>query len=229
MRLLALDTTTEACSVALLNGEAVAERHSVEPRAHTRILLPMIRQLLGEAGLGPGELDAVVLGNGPGSFIGMRISASVAQGLCFAAGLPLVPVSSLAAVAAELMERDGIKKVAVAQDARMGEVYFATYRRDDRGLPAALNAEAIVPVGRPGILQGTGWIAAGGGWKRYPQLADGCATAISNFSALEHPRARFLLGIGAAAIADGQSIDAEQLQPAYLRVKVAEPMAGAQR
>lgn len=227
MRLLALDTTTEACSVALLDGETIVEQHRVEPRAHTRILLPMIRQLLGEGGLEPRDLDAVVLGNGPGSFIGMRISASVAQGLCFAADLPLVPVSSLAAVAAELMERAGSEKVVVAQDARMGEVYFATYRRDGRGLPAAQDAETIIPAAGSCILRGADWTAAGGGWQRYPQLANGCAAAISNFSKLEHPRARFLLGIGAVAIADGKAIDAERLQPAYLRTRVAEPMASA--
>ena len=94
MRLLAIETSSEACSVALQDGEVIREQHRIEPREHTRILLPMIRQLLDESGLVAKDLDAVVLGNGPGSFIGMRISASVAQGLCFGAGLPLVPVSS---------------------------------------------------------------------------------------------------------------------------------------
>ncbi len=229
MRLLAIETSSEACSVALQDGEVVKEQYRVEPRAHTRILLPMIRALLDESGITAKNLDAVVLGNGPGSFIGMRISASVAQGLCFGAGLPLVPVSSLAAVAAEVIESEAAEKVAVAQDARMNEVYFAAYLANDQGLPVAQEPESIVPVERRDLLAGTGWTAAGGGWQRYPQLAAGCAVAIVTTSAVLHPRARYLLKIGAAAYRQGQSIEAERLQPAYLRTKVAEPMTSAPR
>jgi tRNA threonylcarbamoyladenosine biosynthesis protein TsaB len=223
MRLLAIDTTSDACSVALQDGDVVAEQHRVEPREHTRILLPMIRQLLRELGLDRQDLDAVVLGNGPGSFIGMRISASVAQGLCFGADLPLVPVSSLAVIAAEVIERDSARKVAVAQDARMHEVYFATFIADDRGLPRAQGTETIISLeGAHEALQGSGWIAAGGGWLQYPQLAAACKDSITAVSSVTHPRARYLLRAGARALRQGKSIRAEQLQPAYLRMKVAE-------
>ena len=102
MKLLAIDTSSHACSVALRIGDAVTEDHTVEPREHTRILVPMISALLEEGGIAAADLDAIVLGNGPGSFIGMRIGASVAQGLCHGAGIKLIPVSSLAAVAAEV-------------------------------------------------------------------------------------------------------------------------------
>ena len=102
MKLLAIETSSLACSVALQVDEDIQERHVVEAKAHTRILLPMINTLLGDAGLIVSDLDALVLGNGPGSFIGMRIGASVAQGLAFAAGLNIIPISSLAAVAAEV-------------------------------------------------------------------------------------------------------------------------------
>jgi tRNA threonylcarbamoyladenosine biosynthesis protein TsaB len=229
MRLLAIDTSSEACSAALQDGEVITEQHRIEPREHTRILLPMIRQLLDENGLAVKDLDAVVLGNGPGSFIGMRISASVAQGLCFGAGLPLVPVSSLAAIAAEVIESEGADKIAVAQDARMNEVYFAAYVADSRGLPLAQGSEAIVSVERRDLLQGTGWTAGGGGWQRYPQLALGFAAAIATASRIWHPRARYLLKLGAASYEQGQSIDAAGLQPAYLRTKVAEPVINAGR
>jgi len=222
VKLLAIDTSSEACSVALLDGDSVSEQHRIEARAHTRILLPMIRQLLGERGLRPVDLQGVVLGNGPGSFIGMRISASVAQGICFAAGLPMVPVSSLAAVAAEAMQGEPGEKIAVAQDARMDEVYFATYLRDDAGLPALAGSEAIVPVGGRELLQGSGWLAAGAGWERYPALASSCGDALAGFSRVLHPRARYLLRLGTRAMQSGKSIDASQLQPAYLRMKVAE-------
>ncbi len=229
MRLLAIETSSDACSVALQDGDVIREQHRIEPREHTRILLPMIRQLLDESGLAAADLDAVVLGNGPGSFIGMRISASVAQGLCFGASLPLVPVSSLAAIAAEVIEGERADRIAVAQDAHMNEVYFATYLADSRGLPVPQDSEAIVSVERRDLLKGTGWTAAGGGWQRYPQLAAGCAPAIAVTSNIWHPRARCLLRIGAAAYEQGQSIDAARLQLAYLRNKVAEPVTNASR
>jgi tRNA threonylcarbamoyladenosine biosynthesis protein TsaB len=229
MRLLAIETSSEACSVALQDGDVTSEQHRIAPREHTRILLPMIRQLLDERGLAVADLDAVVLGNGPGSFIGMRISASVAQGLCFGASLPLVPVSSLAAIAAEVIEREGADRIAVAQDARMNEVYFATYLADSRGLPVPQDSEAIVSIERRDLLQGTAWAAAGGGWQRYPQLARGSAAAIAVTSNISHPRARCLLKIGAAAYQQGQAIDPARLQPAYLRTKVAEPLSNAGR
>ena len=193
MKLLAIETSSEACSVALQLGDRIAEQHRVEPREHTRILLPMIRQLLDDRGLRVQDLDAVVLGNGPGSFIGMRISASVAQGLCFGAGLPLVPVSSLAAVAAEVIATEHAAKVAVAQDARMHEVYFATFHADASGLPALEGGETIESVTRCDLLPGTGWIAAGGGWQRYPQMSAACAAAIARTSSIRHPRASSLL------------------------------------
>ncbi|HSD70841.1 MAG TPA: tRNA (adenosine(37)-N6)-threonylcarbamoyltransferase complex dimerization subunit type 1 TsaB [Woeseiaceae bacterium] len=226
MRLLAIETSSEACSVALQVGEVITEQHRVEAREHTRILLPMIRQLLADQGLAATDLDAVVLGNGPGSFIGMRISASVAQGLCFGAGLPLVPISSLAAVAAEVIDTEAADKVAVAQDARMQEVYFGTFLADALRLPVLQDAETIVSVERPGLLQGTGWIAAGGGWLRYPQLEASCSGAVARISSVSHPRARYLLKPGASAFRQGKAIRAERLEPAYLRNKVAEPLAG---
>lgn len=229
MRLLAIETSSDACSVALQVDEVISEQHRIEPREHTRILLPMIRQLLDESRLVVKDLDAVVLGNGPGSFIGMRISASVAQGLCFGASLPLVPVSSLAAIAAEVIDSEGADKVVVAQDARMNEVYFATYLAHSQGLPVARDPEVIVSVERRDLLEGTGWTAAGGGWQRYPQLVAGCATAIATTSSIWHPRARYLLQIGGAAYRQGQSIDAARLQPAYLRTRVAEPVSNAAR
>jgi tRNA threonylcarbamoyladenosine biosynthesis protein TsaB len=229
MRLLAIETSSEACSAALQDGQLIREQHRIEPREHTRILLPMIRQLLDESGLAVKALDAVVLGNGPGSFIGMRISASVAQGLCFGASLPLVPVSSLAAIAAEVIESEGANRIAVAQDARMNEVYFAAYLADPRGLPVPQDSEAIVSIERQDLLHDSGWTAAGGGWQRYPQLAASLAAAIATVSSIRHPRARYLLKIGAAAYEQGQSIDAAGLQPAYLRTKVAEPVFNAGR
>ena len=151
MNLLAIDTSSNACSVAVARGADIIEKHVVEPREHTRILMPMIRECLQEAAIDVGDLDYVVLGNGPGSFIGMRIGASVAQGIAHASGAGMIPVSSLAAIAAEARERFDAEQVVVAQDARMGEVYLGRYRAGGTGLPEPLGDEIIVP----------GWAANG--------------------------------------------------------------------
>ena len=167
MNLLAIDTSSLACSVALRAGDALIERHEEQAREHTRLLTPMIMEVLAESGMNLPQLDAIVLGNGPGSFIGMRIAASVAQGLAHGAGLSIVPVSSLAAV------------------------------------------------------------AAGIGWQRYPGLAAANEDLIGQMSAVLHPRARFLIPLGAAAWQAGGAIQPGDLVPAYLRSKVAaKPSVG---
>ena len=114
MKLLAIDTSSLACTVALKIGDELIERHEEQEREHTRLLMPMIRDVLEHAGVSLKDLDAIVLGNGPGSFIGMRIAASVSQGLAHGAGLRIIPVSSLAAVAAEVMDRSDANTVIVS-------------------------------------------------------------------------------------------------------------------
>ncbi len=114
MNLLALDTSSNACSVALRTGDKVAVSHVVKPREHTVILIPMIESILRDARISTDDLDGIVLGNGPGSFIGMRIAASVAQGIAFGSGLKIVPVSSLATIAAETFSTHDATRVLVA-------------------------------------------------------------------------------------------------------------------
>lgn len=221
MKLLAIDTSSEACSVALRVDVHLTEQHVVGEREHTAILAPMIRRLLGDAGLAVSDLDAIVLGNGPGSFIGMRIGASVAQGLCFGAGLKLVPVSSLAAVAAEAMELHDAGHVLVAQDARMQEVYVGRFRRGEDGLPVAAGDEDIQPIG---ALRGfeRDYLAAGGAWAKYPDLLAANRKRVSEVVGIDLPRARYVLACGARAWRDGAAIAPDALTPSYIRVKVAE-------
>lgn len=221
MKLLAIDTSSNACSVAVLAGNDMMQNHVVAPRAHTKILLPMITAVLDEANLAVTDLDAVVLGNGPGSFIGMRIGASVAQGLAFGAGINIVPVSSLAVVAAEAIADHAAEKVLVAQDARMNEIYLGRYRAGNDGLPIAEVSEQICKVEAIADL-GTGYVAVGAGWQKYPQLVQLNEKSINVLADLDHPRARFLLRLGAKACQDGQSVTPAALVPAYLRMKVAE-------
>jgi tRNA threonylcarbamoyladenosine biosynthesis protein TsaB len=225
VKLLAIDTSSIACSVALHDGFAVHERHEEREREHTRLLTPMIESVLREGGLSLAELDAIVLGNGPGSFIGMRIAASVAQGLAYGAGLSIVPVSSLAAVAAQVFAETDADEVIVAQDAHMNEVYLGAYKRGDAGIPDPLFAERLHGqqlVEELAASDRAGRVAAGFGWQRYPELAVLNRPVVTVCSNVLHPRARFLLSLGAMALQNGESVDPQDLVPAYLRNKVAE-------
>lgn len=225
MNLLALDTSSLACSVALQAGSDIIDRHEEQAREHTRLLTPMIREVLADAGLSPGQLDAIVLGNGPGSFIGMRIGGSVAQGLAHAAGLEIVPVSSLAAVAAEVFAESGADEVIVAQDAHMNEVYLGLYAAGPGGLPHLVGAERIhdLSVISELDLEPGRFTAAGFGWRRYPGLLETNRPLLAAVSNASHPSARYLLAAGGALIESGGAVDPQDVVPAYLRQTVARP------
>lgn len=225
MKLLAIDTSSVACSVALHLGSDVFERHEEEPREHTRILMPMIRSVMQEGRAELGDLDAIVLGNGPGSFIGMRIAASVAQGLAHGAGLNIVPISSLAAVATQVFAETDANAVIVAQDAHMNEVYLGAYRRGDANCPDPIFPERLhgqLPIDELNPDDARGRIAAGFGWQRYPHLAAVNEALFESVSDILHPNARFLLPLGALALQNGEVVDPQDLIPAYLRHKVAD-------
>jgi tRNA threonylcarbamoyladenosine biosynthesis protein TsaB len=224
VKLLALDTSSDACTVAAMNNDAIVGRHVEAAREHTRILMPMIREAMGEAGLGFDDLEAVVLGNGPGSFIGMRIAAAVTQGIAFAARLPVVPVSSLAALALQVLDESPGDVAAIAQDAHMQEVYFGLYGRSADGLVEPLAAERLAGQERLGELEAldtTGCIAAGRGWRLYPGLEAANARLITASSERTVPDARYVLRLGKAAFAKGEELDPVAVNPAYLRQKVA--------
>ena len=174
MKLLALDTSSLACSVALQVDDAVTSRHEEQAREHTRLLVPMIEEVLAEAAISATDLDAIVLGNGPGSFIGMRIATSVAQGLAHGAGIRIVPVSSLLAIAAQVLETNGADGVAVCQDAHMDEVYLGLYAAGQPGVPQLVGAERLhdQSVISELELEPGRFMAAGFGWQRYPLLLE---------------------------------------------------------
>ena len=229
MKLLALDTSSLACSAAICAGDTVFERHEELPREHTRLLMPMIRSLLEESAVGLPELDAIVLGNGPGSFIGMRIAASVAQGLAFGAAVEIAPVSSLAAIAARAFQDPDVREVAVAQDAHMNEVYLGLFGRGEGGLPSPLLAERlqlidVIPDLEPATANGR--VAAGFGWQRYPDLLELNRDRVGGEAGILHPRARDLLGLGESMVRAGKTVLPQDVVPAYLRQNVAEKPSG---
>ncbi|HDP89812.1 MAG TPA: tRNA (adenosine(37)-N6)-threonylcarbamoyltransferase complex dimerization subunit type 1 TsaB, partial [Thioalkalivibrio sp.] len=143
MKILAIDTATDACSAALFLDGEVTSRFELAPRRHTELILPMVGSLLEEAGLAVTDLDAVAFGRGPGAFTGLRIAAGVAQGLALGADLPVIPVSTLATMAQQVMDEAGAEAVAAALDARMGEVYWGCYRRDAEGVAEPVGPETV--------------------------------------------------------------------------------------
>ena len=219
MRRLAIDTSSTACSVAVRMDDELYERHEEKAREHTRLLMPMIRETLGAAGAGLADLDAVVLGNGPGSFIGMRIATSVAQGLAFGAGLQIIPVSSLAAVALQAFDGSDIERVAVAQDAHMSEVYLGLYARDARDSLVSVGEERLHGLAAIDALQNTAerFAIAGQGWERYPELLAANSAWVQPGLTVRYPRAASLLALSKRSAA----ISPDAVQPAYLRHQVA--------
>lgn len=221
--LLALDTATEACSVALLHEGRVLSHYEVIPRLHAQRLLPMIHELLAQAGVGLGALDAIAFGRGPGAFTGVRIAIGVVQGLAFALDRPVLPVSNLAVLAQRTLREHGALQVAAAIDARMDEVYWGCYQAQDgemrlAGLEAVLAPEqASLPRGATGD-----WFAAGTGWGTY---ASRIAVQPHGVDGGMLPHAEDLLRLATFAWARGEALPADQAQPVYLRDKVATPKA----
>ena len=224
VKLLALDTSSDACSVAVDRDGEIVERHVVRPKEHTRLLLPMIEECLSGSGVTIPELDAVVAGIGPGSFIGVRIAVSVAQGIAFAGGRRTVPVSSLAAVAGEGFARSDAERIIVAQDAHMQQVYLARFVRgagqwaEPAGEATLHGIAAIEALEQPGAGR---WHAAGAGWHRYPELLGMNEARLAGVLEVDGPRARYLLAPARKALSEGGAIDPEQLAPAYVRHEVA--------
>lgn len=219
--LLALDTSTEACSVALLHEGRVLLRHEEIPRMHAQRVLPMVRELVDEAGIPLSALDAIAFGRGPGAFTGVRIAIGVVQGLGFALERPVLPVSDLAVLAQRAHREFGATQVASAIDARMDEVYWGCYRLEEgemrlQGVEAVLAPEA---ASLPRLADGD-WFGAGTGWgthaARLPVRPGAMAGDLL-------PHARDLLDLARFAWARGEALAAEQAQPVYLRDKVATP------
>ena len=169
MNILAIDTATDACSCALETGGTIVARHAVEPRRHSELLLPMVHSVLEEAGVELGEIDAIAFGRGPGSFTGLRIACAVAQGLGLGAGCPLVPVSTLQVVATGMRRSRGTRRVLVAFDARMGEVYWGGFEWNGATMVAAFE-ESVAPPDAVHVPGDGPWAAAGSGWSAYPEI-----------------------------------------------------------
>lgn len=226
MRILALDTATESCSAALLIGERLIARGAILERDHAARILPMVDELLKEAGVSLAELSAIAFGRGPGSFTGVRLAASLTQGLAFGAEVPVVPVSDLRALAQRVLDADpAAARVLVCNDARMHEVYWGCFERSAPGIADAVGDERLDPP--PAVALPVPWRAGapvravGSGFAAYPELMSTLEGPLDRFHEGWLPRANEMARIAAIEVAAGRTLRAEEALPVYLRNDVA--------
>lgn len=220
MKLLAFETATEACSVAVYVDGQVLERFELAPRRHAELSLPWAEQLLAEAGIVRSQLDAIALGRGPGAFTGVRLAIAIAQGIALALDRPLLPVSTLQALA--LRAPAEAPQVLASIDARMGEVYAARYVRAGDGLLLQGSEAVLAPDAVQLPDDGTLWHGVGSGFAAADaHLATRLRSRLHSVDAQALPRASDVLKIAVPAFARGEAIAPELVQPAYLRDNVA--------
>ena len=223
MKLLALDTATDACSAAACEGDAIHERFEFAPRRHGRLLLTMVNEVLAEAGWEMSDLDAVAFGRGPGSFTGVRIAAATAQGLAFGADLPVIAVSSLGALAQTAFATHGVRRCAAALDARMDEVYFGAYEIDAQGIAQPARREQVCAAEELSLPDGGSWTGVGPGWAAYEsRLLARLGDRIEGIHAAAYPRARDIATLAAFGFSRGEAVRAEAALPVYLRDRVTQ-------
>jgi tRNA threonylcarbamoyladenosine biosynthesis protein TsaB len=217
MKILALDTSTEYLSLALWHDRALLVRELLAGQKHSELVLPLVGELLAEAGLKLTDLDGIAFGAGPGSFTGLRIGCGVAQGLAFGANLPVVGICTLEALAQEA----GASRIITCLDARMQEVYHAAYERDDAGL-REIWSPGLYPPPQVPPAQGSGWCGIGSGWDNFgPALDVVYGTQVERKIAGAFPRARHMAELAAPRFARGEGKPPHEAAPLYVRNKVA--------
>jgi len=239
LKLLAVETSTDACSAALFVDGRIREKFEIAPREHTKLILPMIDSLMADAQMKPQQLDAVALSRGPGSFTGVRIATGVAHGVAFGADIPIVLVSTLAAIAQDFFNyhnecaAQGGASVAgsrtlgatasfTAMDARMDEIFWGVYRRNGLGLAELIGEEAVTPASAA-ILPAVDGFGVGSGWAVHGEtLSDRLGDRLLGVEAQVWPRAACIAQLGAYDFANGLAVPVESAMPVYLRDKVAK-------
>lgn len=218
MKILALETSTEFCSVALYLKGKILNKEIFAGRRHSEILLPMIQEILAEGELTLQHLNGIAFGAGPGSFTGLRIACGVAQGLAYAADLPVVGISTLAAVAQKI----GAQKVIVALDARMGEIYHAAYQKSASHHWETISPPALCLPHQAPSLPDSGWHGCGSGFDIYSkELSELYSKNIQQIHYKRHPEAGEIAQLALPKFTDGTNTDPANAVPVYIRNKVA--------
>ena len=222
--ILAFDTSTTACSVALLQGDITLSEHKVAPMKQAGLILPMIQHLLDQAGVTLQALDAVAYGCGPGSFTGIRIASSVAQGIGFAYSLPIIQISSLAAIAQAAYIAQRCTKLLVSVDARMEQVYWGVYEVNQAGLVELIGEEAVYAPQQVSLFtqpdaQKQRWNGVGDGWGQYgSQMVNALGFQPQHLYPMQVATAEAVLKLAKAQLEMGQiGLSASQVAPVYLR------------
>lgn len=228
MKLLAVETATEACSAALIIEGEVRERYRHAPKEHTKLILPMVDELMAEAGLLPTQLDAMAFGCGPGSFTGVRIATGVAHGIALGADLPVVAVSTLAALAQDYFSRHPAWVAFTGMDARMHEVFWGVYQKNATGFAELVGREAVTPAEQV-IFPDLNGAGVGSAWRVYQDtLNRRLGDRVEHIEAEVWPRAGAIAVLAAENVRLGLAVPVEQAQPVYLRDKVAQTEAERQ-
>lgn len=226
MKILAIDTATEACSAALYVDGKITTQYKIAPRQHSRLILKMVDKLLNDASLAVNELDAITFCRGPGSFMGVRIAAGVVQGIAFAHDIPVIPISTLKVIAQHAYQKTNNKNVLVAIDARMDEVYWATYCFEDNHC-LLVGEEQVISPNKISIAEklnasDASCVAAGTGWKAYRErLLPAVNCQLQSILDDCLPSAAVLVKLAAIEFDAGNTVPAEEAIPVYLRNNVA--------
>lgn len=220
MRIIALDASTELCSAALGDGAAWKERSARAGQRHSELLLPMVQELLADEQIGLSEVGGIAFSAGPGSFTGLRIACGVAQGLAFAAGLTVVGISTLEAMAEAARAQLGAARVIAALDARMHEIYVGAYEHDGARWRTVLEPIAVDPRAAP-LPPGRGWTGVGGGFAAYPSLGERLASGLGHRDETIAPDAVVIGTLALPRFAAGEGVRAPEAAPLYLRHRVA--------
>jgi len=228
-KVLAIDSSTEACSVSLYHEGAVVSRFELAPRRHAELLLPMVDFVLSEAAISLTELNAIACCVGPGAFTGLRIAISAAQGLAYAAELPCIGISSLEILAAEAFNKTDATLCLSSIDARMQEVYFSAFIKSLDGLPEEIHQQQVIAAENivldASLKKHVKTVKVGTGWDEY-QYSDEIESVSSDlllkFSPIKYPNAEMMLQIALQHLQDEKLLKPEFLQPVYLRNNVAK-------
>jgi tRNA threonylcarbamoyladenosine biosynthesis protein TsaB len=224
MRVLGIDSSTEALSVALCTEQGTLERGVETARGHAEQILSLIDALLAEAGVRLSQLDGIAAGVGPGSFTGVRISVAVAQGLAYGAGLPVAPITSLEALAFAAIE-GGAERVIACLDARMGEIYWGCFIADAARRLRALGALQVTAASRVRLPSADRYRGVGRGFTAYPELAALAGITLDARSVAMLPNAADMARLGSLRLAAGEGLDPAEVKPEYVRDKVAQTEA----
>ncbi len=221
MKLLAVETATESCSAALLLDKEIFAVSEIAPRRHNEIILPMCEQVLAQGQIKLSQLDAMAFGRGPGAFTGVRLAASVTQGVALAHDLPVVPISSLAAMAQAIYQTKQATQVLSCIDARMDEVYIGLFSLNKDNIMQIVEPEQVIQPEMINMDIDENCIGAGSGWLKYAEVLQHRCGAQISYDGKVFPQAEYIAHLGNYYFQQGKAVSAVEALPVYLRDNVA--------